>query len=137
MRGQAEHEDVGARAEDAIARAGHDHRADLGVLETDALERVVQLDIDAEVVRVELELVTLADARILRDVHCKARDAAVDGELPVAIARGIRPVIHFDVLHAALLRDMHHSAITADRSSNILHQAASGIRVPIASRTAM
>ena len=50
MRRQAEHEDVGARAEDAIARAGDDHRTDVGMLETDALERVVELDVDAQVV---------------------------------------------------------------------------------------
>ena len=34
-----------------------DHGADLGMLEADAVQRVVQLDIDAEIVGIELELV--------------------------------------------------------------------------------
>ena len=34
----AEHEDVGAGAEDALLQAGDDDGADLGVLEADALE---------------------------------------------------------------------------------------------------
>ena len=50
-------------------RAGDDDRAHLGVLEADALQRVVQLDVDAEVVAVELELVARAEAAVLGDVQ--------------------------------------------------------------------
>ena len=55
-------------------RARDDDGAHFGMLEADALERVVQLDVDAEVVRVELELVAGADAAVLGDVHRERRD---------------------------------------------------------------
>ncbi len=45
-----EHVDIGAGAEHAILRARDDNRADLGMLETDALQDVVKLDVDAEIV---------------------------------------------------------------------------------------
>src|SRR5208337_4891692 len=54
--GNAEHEDVGPRAEHPVARAGDDHCAHLRMLEADAVDRVVELDVDAEIVAVELEL---------------------------------------------------------------------------------
>ena len=55
VRRRREHVDVGAGAEDAIAARGDDHGAHLGVLEAQALDRVGELDVDAEVVGVELE----------------------------------------------------------------------------------
>src|SRR2546429_1703299 len=51
MAGHAQHEDVGARAEDAVAPAGDDDGAHLRMLEADAIERVVQLDVHAQVDR--------------------------------------------------------------------------------------
>ncbi len=69
MRRRREHVDVGAGAEDALARAGDDDGAHLRMLEPDAVQRVVQFDIDAEVVRIELELIARDDAAIFRDVE--------------------------------------------------------------------
>ena len=69
-------------------RAGDDDRAHLGMLEADAVERVVQLDVDAEVVAVELELVAGAEAAVLVDVDRQRRDRALDRQLPVPVARG-------------------------------------------------
>ena len=74
----AEHEDVGARAEDAVLAAGDDDRAHFGVLEADAVERVGELDVDAEVVAVELELVAGADAGVFGDVERQAGERAFD-----------------------------------------------------------
>ncbi len=88
--GGAEHEDVGAGAEDAVLRAGEDHHVHLGMLEADALQRVGELDVHAQVVRVELELVARADAAVLGHVHGERGDRTLEGELPVAVARGIR-----------------------------------------------
>ncbi len=79
MRREAEHEDVGARAEDAVLAAREDDRAHFGMLEADALDRVVQLDVDAEVVGVELQLVAGTDARVLVDVERQRGDRAVEG----------------------------------------------------------
>src|SRR5262249_25549880 len=76
---------VRARAEDAVLGAGNDHRFHLGVLEADALERVGELDVDAEVVRVELQGVAGTKAAVLLDVERDARDLAA------VLARKIEP----------------------------------------------
>ena len=68
-------------------RMHHDlHR---GMLEAQPLHGIRQLDIDAEVVGIELELVALEQAAILVDVHGERRDIADDVELPVPVARRI------------------------------------------------
>ena len=56
---RAEHEDVGAGAEDARLEAGEHDRVHFGMLEAQALQRVGELDVDAEVVRIELQLVVV------------------------------------------------------------------------------
>ena len=56
---RAEHEDVGAGAEDARLEAREDDGVHFGMLEADALQRVGELDVDAEIVGVELELVVV------------------------------------------------------------------------------
>jgi len=58
------------------------------MLESNAVERVVQLDVHAEVVRVELELVAGADAGVLVHVERQRRDPPVDAQAPVPIALG-------------------------------------------------
>jgi hypothetical protein len=46
----SQHVDVGAGAEHALARAGEHHDLHLRMLEPDPVQRIVELDIDAEVV---------------------------------------------------------------------------------------
>ena len=58
--------------------ARHDDRAHLGMLEADAVERVVQLDVDAQVVAVELQLVAGAQAGVLVDVERQRGQRAVE-----------------------------------------------------------
>jgi hypothetical protein len=48
------------------------------MLEADALESVVKLDIDAEVVRIEFELVAGADAAIFGDIHSEGGDRTIE-----------------------------------------------------------
>ena len=62
------------------------HHLHLGVLEAQPLHGVGQLDVDAEVVGVELELIALEQAGVLVDVHDQLGDLAVELQLPVAIA---------------------------------------------------
>src|SRR5699024_6517448 len=57
-------------------------------LEAHALDRVGELDVDAEVVGIELERVARAQAALLVHVHLESGDRAVDAELPVAVAVG-------------------------------------------------
>src|SRR3569832_1589886 len=94
MRGPAEHVDVGARAPDAVLAAFEHDDLHGRVLEADAVQRIVQFDIDAEVVRFELELVAGLDAAFLVDVELETCDVAVDSERPVAVLRGIRGKAH-------------------------------------------
>ena len=68
----AQHEDVGARAEHLVLGAGHDDGAHFGMLEADAVDGVVELDVDAQVVAVELELVAGAQAGVLVEVGRQA-----------------------------------------------------------------
>ena len=93
MGGDAEHEDVGARAEHLFLGAGHHDRAHLRVLEADAVDGVVQLDVDAQVVAVELELVAGAQARVLVEVRHQRGDRAVESEFPVVILGRISLVV--------------------------------------------
>jgi hypothetical protein len=75
-----EHEDVGARAEDAVLAARDDHAAHFRVLEADAVHGIVQLDVDAEVVAVQLQLVAGPQPGVLVDVQRQRRDAALGRE---------------------------------------------------------
>jgi hypothetical protein len=59
------------------------------VLETKTLKRVCKLDINAEIVGIELELVAFEQAAVFVDVHRQGRDVALGRQFPVAIARGI------------------------------------------------
>ena len=86
---EAEHVDVGAGAEHAVALAADHHGADLGMLEAQALHHVGQLDVDAEVVGVELQLVAGLEAAILVHVHGEVGDAVLERELPVFVAAGL------------------------------------------------
>ena len=79
----AQHEDVGAGAEDPLLEAGDDDGVHFRVLEADALDRVGQLDVDAEVVRVQLEPVVGPEAGVFLHVHRERRDRPVERELPV------------------------------------------------------
>ena len=66
-----------------------DDRADLGMLEAEALDGVGELDVDAEVVGVELQLVVVGQAGVLAHVHRERRDRAVEGQLPVPVGVGM------------------------------------------------
>ena len=94
-----QHADVGAGAEHAVLAGAHHHRLHFGMLETQPLHGVRQLDVDAEVVGIELELIALEQAAVLVDVHRQRRDVACDVQLPVPVTRRIG--LKIDVLCAA------------------------------------
>ena len=60
----------------------------LGVLEAQPLDRVGELDVDADVVAVELQLV-VPEAPLGLDVHRQRRDVSVDREAPVHVVVGV------------------------------------------------
>ena len=59
----AEHADIGAGAEHIVLAGLDDDAAHFRMLEAQPLHRVVQFDVDAEVVGIELELVVTASRR--------------------------------------------------------------------------
>src|SRR3712207_3342354 len=65
--------------------APDDDGAHLRVLEAQALDGVRKLDVHAEVVRVELELVALAQRLVLLHVHRERGDRPLDLKLPVPV----------------------------------------------------
>ena len=69
------------------------------MLEAQPLHGVRELDVDAEIIGIQLELIALEQAGILVDVHGQGRDIALDGELPVPVARRIG--LKIDVFCAA------------------------------------
>src|SRR3989454_8810024 len=58
------------------------------MVEADAVEGIVQFDVDAEVVAVELELVPGHQGLVLGHVEGEGRHGPLEGELPVAVALG-------------------------------------------------
>src|SRR5437660_3019724 len=84
-----QHVDIGAGAEHALLARGDDDAAYLRMLEADALQRIVQLDIDAEIVGIELELVARLQAAILGDVEGQPSDRRIEGKTPMLVAVGM------------------------------------------------
>jgi hypothetical protein len=93
MAGEAGHEDVGARAEHPLARADEHHALHLRMLEADAVERVVQLDIHPEVVAVELELVARPDSAVFIDGQRDRGDGAVHRQPDVPVLRRLGSIV--------------------------------------------
>ena len=62
------------------------------MLEAQPLHRVVEFDVDAEVVGIELELVVAEPAGLV-DVHDQIGDVAVILDAPVPVARGVGLVV--------------------------------------------
>ncbi|KAG1425778.1 hypothetical protein G6F57_023361 [Rhizopus arrhizus] len=84
MRRQPQHEDIGAGTEDAVLHAGHDHAPHFRMFEADALQGVMQFDVHAQVVGVQLQLVAGAQAAVFRHIHGQRGDRAVERQAPVA-----------------------------------------------------
>jgi len=55
------------------------------MLESDAVERVAQLDVNAQIVGVQFQLVAGLDGRVFIDVERERGYGAVKGEAPVLI----------------------------------------------------
>jgi len=60
------------------------------MLEAQALDGVVELDVHAEVVRVELQLVAGREPAVLPDVHGQRGDRSVESEPPVLVPGRLR-----------------------------------------------
>ena len=93
----AQHADVGTGAEHVVLAGLDHHGAHFRMLEAQPLHRIVELDVDRQIVGIELELVVAGKPAGRIDVHDQERDLAVDVDLPVPIAGGLGAEI--DRLH--------------------------------------
>jgi hypothetical protein len=93
----AEHADIGAGAKHIVLARLNDDATHLRMLEAQPLHRVVELDIDGEIVGVELKLVLVGEPAGRIDIHDQIGDVTVALDAPVAVARGIG--LEIDGLH--------------------------------------
>ena len=104
MSGDTQHEDIGARAEDAVLATGDDDGLDFRVLKANAVQGVMQLHVHAQVIAVELELVAGANATVFGNVELHAGDIALHFKRPVTVLAWLGAVIDDGLLlHARLL----------------------------------
>jgi hypothetical protein len=89
VRRRRQHLDVRTGAEHLVERSGDDDSLHTGVLEPQTLQHIVQLDVDREVVRVQLQLVVVAQPAGGIDRHRERRHGTVDVEPPVAVPRRV------------------------------------------------
>jgi hypothetical protein len=81
-----QHADVGAGAEHTVLARLQHHDFNFRMLEAQPLHRVVEFDIDAEVVGIEFELIAVEQAAGLVDVHDQLGDIAIELQLPMPVA---------------------------------------------------
>src|SRR5208337_2560279 len=99
MTRQAKHPDVRAGAKYALLARRDDHAFYFGMLEADAIHRVVEFDIDAEVVGIELQLIARRESAVFVHIHQDRRDRPVEVQTPMPITGGLRSKVdHREIL---------------------------------------
>ena len=88
MRRKCQHIDVGTRTENAGFSAGQNDARHFRMLKSNPLKSIVQLDIHAEIVRIQFELVARADASVFLHIQRQRRDTTFERQFPVAVAEG-------------------------------------------------
>jgi hypothetical protein len=83
-----EHINVRARRENAVFAADQHNSSDFGVFEPEPLDRIGKLDVDAQVVAVQFELVAGMKPGILTHVKGESRDSSIYRQVPVTVIRG-------------------------------------------------
>ena len=94
-----EHLNVRSGAEHLVEAAGDDDGSDFRMFESQSLHGVVQFDVDAEVVTVELQLVAVAQTPRRIDLHSERRDRPVEGKRPVSIQLWLAIERDVDIRH--------------------------------------
>ena len=90
----AQHLDVGASAKDPVLGRSNDHRSDLRVLEPQTLHCVIKLDIHAQIIGIELEVVTGNEGLVFLDVQTQPRNPTVYAQPPVFVLAGAGGEVH-------------------------------------------
>src|SRR2546422_3832893 len=89
VRGQPEHINVGPRTKNAVLRASDDDRTNLRMFKSNALKRIMQLDIHAEIVGIQFQFVSRADSTVFGDIHRQRGYSSVKRETPMIVSRRI------------------------------------------------
>src|SRR5215467_9734345 len=103
VRREPQHVDVGPGAKNAVLRARKNHRPNLGMLKADALQRVVKLDVHAQVIGIQFKFVARADPAVFRHIHGQRRHGSIERKLPVLVARRIALIINRNLFRLHLL----------------------------------
>ena len=74
MRGLGQHTNIGPSAEHPRLRRREHHRRHLGMLETQTLNGIIELNIDPEIIGIELQLIARHQRGVFLDVHSQRRN---------------------------------------------------------------
>jgi len=85
MAAHAQHENIGAGTKNLFFCARHHYGTHLRVLEADAADGIVQLDVNAQVVAVELELVAGAKTGVFVKIRLQGGHRAIEIKFPVFV----------------------------------------------------
>ena len=110
MGGGTQHPNVGACAEHSDLAGSQDHGTDFGMLEPQALHGVVEFDVDADVVGIQLQFVVAELGRVLVHIHFQARDGALGGDRPMSVPVRVSPKIQlcgFNTCHKMNYNALH------------------------------
>ena len=83
MRRRSQHVYIGARTEHPFLAARQNYTCNLGMLKSNSLQRVVQFDIDAKIIGIQLQLVARLQPAVFVNIHGQRRDAVIDIQSPV------------------------------------------------------
>ena len=85
MRRSAEHINICAGTEDTRLQTSNDNGLHFRMLKTNSLNRVGEFYVNAEIVRIEFEFVSIGKRLIFLHVHRKCCDRVVNREAPVFV----------------------------------------------------
>ena len=79
------HADIGTGTKHLRVIGTEDDTADFGMFKPQTLDRVIQLDIDTEIVGVQFQLIAGLQRRVFGDCHRQTRDITVYRQIPVLV----------------------------------------------------
>ena len=110
MAANAQHENVGAGAKHFFFGAGHHHGTHFGVLKADAIDRIIELNVYAQVVTVQLELVAGTQTCVFINVNSECRHGTIERQFPMFVGRWVGLVFNLQCFSHLISPFMHNSA---------------------------
>src|SRR5689334_21715151 len=85
VRGRAKHVDVGPGTKDSWFETRQYDYTNFRMFESNSLNRIRQLDIDAQIIGVELEFVAFVKSLVFLNIHGKCGDGVLNFEFPMVV----------------------------------------------------